>query len=187
MGHVCKLATSQPRCPLEMLIAWCPWVPTPPWHRRRAVGLLPLLSERAYDLSTQIRAWHAISIWLRSSDAPAHSTQVLVDIYSCACLCGHMCTLVPACWGPQVWEWMSVCVCSVTHSYVCTERAADKVHTDPCTWVHTQACYVGLLWGVSGRHQYGAQNSAWHVVGSPSVNEIASWSFSSEMLLFIEI
>lgn len=48
-GHVCKLVTTQPGRPLEMLTAWCQQVPTPPWHGRLALGPLPLLSDN--------RAW----------------------------------------------------------------------------------------------------------------------------------
>ena len=46
-GHVCKLVTTQPGRPLEMLTAWCQRVPTPPWHRQLAVDPLPLLSDNS--------------------------------------------------------------------------------------------------------------------------------------------
>lgn len=94
------LQISQPRRPLEMLTAWSPGVHTPPWHRRLAVNLLPLLSETALDVYTDQGPGMLLAsndgtvcgAW--SSDAPACSTQVLADIYSCGHLCGRTCTLL---------------------------------------------------------------------------------------------
>lgn len=146
MGHVCKLATSQPRCPLRDANCLVPMSPHPSLAQAAGCRSLATVWKSVWFVYTDQGLATPLASELRSSDAPAHSTQVLVDIYSCAV---SLWTRVPSCLPAEALkfrnEWVDVCAFRWP-TPTSAQRAADKIHTDPCTWLHTQACYVGLLW-----------------------------------------